>query len=146
MSNAQISRADEDSAAEAVESYFRDTSSSLDPYPAYDRLREVAPVYWSEPLGYWIVTGYEEGEALYRNANLSRHEASRRQLQWLYSADDPPEVLGVHSNFEDLATRRTLGHDVHVVRVVDDALDQVRESGSEQGVTPSRRRPRRPLR
>jgi cytochrome P450 len=92
MSNAQISRADEDSAAEAVESYFRDTSSSLDSYPAYDRLREVAPVYWSEPLGYWIVTGYEEGEALYRNANLSRHEASRRQLQWLYSADDPPEV------------------------------------------------------
>ncbi|MET0146610.1 MAG: cytochrome P450 [Ilumatobacteraceae bacterium] len=87
-----MSRDELSNAAEAVESYFRDTTSSINPYLAYERLRELAPVYWSEPLGYWIVTGYAEGDALYRNPALSRYEASRRQLRWLRSPDDPPEV------------------------------------------------------
>ena len=43
---------------------------SADPYPAFRRMREGAPVLWSPVLQRWIVTGYEEcGEAL-RNPDI----------------------------------------------------------------------------
>src|SRR5690242_12109831 len=45
------------------------------------------------------------------------------------TADHPAEVLGVHTNLEDLAARRLLRDDVHIVWMVDDALDQVLQSG-----------------
>ena len=34
-----------------------------DPYPIYDRLRAEAPVAWSEALGAWVVTRYEDVQA-----------------------------------------------------------------------------------
>jgi cytochrome P450 len=79
-------------AAADVEAYLRDTSSSADPYPAYRRLREVAPVHRSEANGYWIVTGYQEAEALLRDRRLSRHLAGQRQFGWLAGQDDPPDI------------------------------------------------------
>jgi cytochrome P450 len=34
-----------------------------DPYPTFDRLREEAPVAWSEALGAWVLTRYEHVQA-----------------------------------------------------------------------------------
>ena len=30
-----------------------------DPYPFFEELRQLEPVHWSEPLGGWVLTGYE---------------------------------------------------------------------------------------
>jgi cytochrome P450 len=38
-----------------------------DPYPALTKLREEAPVWWSEDGQYWLVTGYEQGQAILRD-------------------------------------------------------------------------------
>ena len=75
-----------------VEAYLCDTASNVDPYPAYRRLREVAPVYRSEATNSWIVTGFPEAEALFRSPHLSRQEAGARQFGWLAGPDDTPEV------------------------------------------------------
>jgi len=75
-----------------VDAYLRDPSSSTDPYPAYRRLREVAPVYWSDSGRYWIVTGFPEAEFLLRDNRLSRYEAGRRQFGWIAGPNDPPDI------------------------------------------------------
>jgi cytochrome P450 len=31
-----------------------------DPYPAYERMRAADPVYWSDVLGSWVLTGYDD--------------------------------------------------------------------------------------
>lgn len=38
-----------------------------DPFPIYARLREAAPVYWSDALGGWLVTTYREVREVYRS-------------------------------------------------------------------------------
>ncbi|MGD9793860.1 MAG: cytochrome P450 [Acidimicrobiia bacterium] len=81
-----------DEAAAGVVAYLKDTSSSSDPFPAYRQLREAAPVYWSDQLGYWIVTGHAEAEACLRDPRMSRRLAGQRQFGWVADPDDPPEV------------------------------------------------------
>jgi hypothetical protein len=46
--------------------------------------------------------------------------------------DDPAEVLRIHTNLENLATGRVLCYDMHVVRVINDSLDEMFKRGSEQ--------------
>ncbi len=81
-----------DTASADVAAYLRDTSSSTNPYPAYRRLRELAPVHWSEENGYWIVTGFAAAESLFRDSRMSRHEAGQRQFGWLKGSNDDPAV------------------------------------------------------
>ena len=37
------------------------------PYPVCHRLRAEAPVYWSEALGGWVLTGYDDVAFILRN-------------------------------------------------------------------------------
>jgi cytochrome P450 PksS len=55
-----------------------------DPYPVYHRMREQDPVYWSDALGHWVLTRYDDVLALTRHPSLSnvRTEVSvRTQLR-----------------------------------------------------------------
>lgn len=81
-----------DEAAAAVAAYLSNTASSSDPYRAYRALRELAPVHWSEALGYWVVTGHAAAEACYRDNRFSRFEAGRRQWEWVARDDDPDDI------------------------------------------------------
>ena len=48
--------------------FFRDRSVQDDPYPYYDALRSISPI-WQEPHhGVFMVTGYEEAVAVYNDA------------------------------------------------------------------------------
>ena len=80
------------SVAHAVAGYLSDTSSLSDPYPLYRRLRELEPVHWSDELGFWVVTGFADAEACFRDPRLSRYEAGMRQFGWIATSDDPPEI------------------------------------------------------
>ena len=42
-----------------------------DPYPVYRRMRQHAPVYWSEALGHWVLTRFVDVLAATRNPALS---------------------------------------------------------------------------
>ena len=42
-----------------------------DPYPVYRRMRQHDPVYWSEALGHWVLTRYDDVLAATRNPALS---------------------------------------------------------------------------
>src|SRR5262249_9799929 len=42
-----------------------------DPYPVYQRMRQQDPVYWSEALGHWVLTRYDDVLAAARNPALS---------------------------------------------------------------------------
>ena len=42
-----------------------------DPYPVYHRMRQQDPVYWSEALGHWVLTRYDDVLSATRNAALS---------------------------------------------------------------------------
>ena len=40
------------------------------PYPYYDELRVNAPVFWSERLGAWLLTRYDDVQAAFRDPRL----------------------------------------------------------------------------
>jgi cytochrome P450 len=42
-----------------------------DPYPVYHRMRQQDPVYWSETLGHWVLTRYDDVLAAARHPALS---------------------------------------------------------------------------
>ncbi|KAB2370322.1 cytochrome P450 [Actinomadura montaniterrae] len=43
-----------------------------DPYPAFARLREERPVFFHEPTGQWVISRYEDVDALLRDRRLGR--------------------------------------------------------------------------
>ena len=53
---------------------FQPTSPEFlaNPYPFYKQLRETAPIFFYEPWGKWIVTRYEDVNALLRDRRLGR--------------------------------------------------------------------------
>lgn len=62
-----------------------------DPYPLYDRLREEAPVFWSEPQQLFVVSRYEDVLAVLRNhQTFSSQNSVRSSL-----APPAPEVAAV---------------------------------------------------
>ena len=42
-----------------------------DPYPVYRRMRQRDPVYWSDTLGAWVLTRYDDVLAAVRNPAMS---------------------------------------------------------------------------
>jgi cytochrome P450 len=44
-----------------------DMSTPVDPYPVYARLRETNPVYWSDLIGSWVLTRYDDCVSVLRD-------------------------------------------------------------------------------
>jgi hypothetical protein len=69
-----------------------------DPYPAYTRLREWEPVRYDEATDHWLISRYEDVNALLRDRRVGRtyrHLASHAEM----GHPDPPEW---HAPFWDL--------------------------------------------
>src|SRR5262249_52312194 len=119
-----------------------------DPHPVYHRMRQHDPVYWSDALGHWVLTRYDDVLAATRHPALSsaRTEAFvRAQLRdsdpalaadytritrGMMIMKDGPEhhrlrVLGNHA-FTPSALERW---QAVIERVVDDLLDAARPRG-----------------
>jgi cytochrome P450 len=113
-----------------------------DPYPVYNRMRQQDPVYWSDALGHWVLTRYDDVLAATRNPGLSsaRTEVfvraqlrgsdpalaadyTRIQKEQMLMKDGPEHhrlrVLGNHA-FTPSALRRWQSV---IERVVEDLLD-----------------------
>jgi cytochrome P450 len=122
----------------------------LDPYPIYRRLREEAPVHWSESWNAWVVSRYADALPSLRDtenlSNVNRQgalfehlpEEEQRQLQPLMHyfgqldiiGSDPPE----HTRFRALANRAFTPRVAESMRpriqtLVDELLNVVQETG-----------------
>lgn len=73
---------------ESVEfdTYLRSDDFVVNPYPALDMLRQVSPVYWSESIGGWILTRYDDILATFKDSrNYSNEGRLGRASQYLSS-------------------------------------------------------------
>jgi cytochrome P450 len=119
-----------------------ETLSDGDPHVRYARLREQSPVQWSDSIGAWVVTRYDEVRAVLQSSSFS----ARHTAQEIGAA---PEVdLGLFGRVPSLATTDPPAHtrlrrlvsraftprsvDVtrpELTRLVDEALAGARASG-----------------
>ncbi len=77
----------------------RDPGFFQNPYPAYDAIRQAAPVFKWEHYGYWCFAAHEDVSALLRDRRFGRqilHVMSREDLGW----PDTPEHLRAFHSFE----------------------------------------------
>lgn len=87
-----------------------------DPYPIYHRMRQHDPVYWSEALGVWMLTRYDDVLAALRNPALSnvRTEVSvRAQLR-----DSDPALAAEYTRVMTGTMIMKDGQDHHRLRVL----------------------------
>ena len=56
----------------------QDPDFIADPYPTYARLRDEAPIFYYEPWDKWILTSYEDVNALLRDKRLGRVMQNKR--------------------------------------------------------------------
>ena len=135
---------------EAVEAVLLTDAFVADPYPALDRLRELAPVYWSPSVGGWILTRYDDVVSTFKNpaeycnegrlGQASRHlpAEDRRELQTFEAHyrtkgllhSDPPD----HTRLRRLVLKAFSPRVIEsmrprIQRVVDDLIDRVRPDG-----------------
>ncbi len=113
-----------------------------DPYPTYRRLREQAPIHWS-PLGFWVVTRFEDVRAVLRDERFGQDlayllrrkypdcpgildEPCSRSLANLIIMKDPPD----HTRIRDLFVHAFNFREVQAMRdsiqgVIDDLIDRL---------------------
>ncbi|MBM3489885.1 MAG: cytochrome P450 [Alphaproteobacteria bacterium] len=102
---------------------------AADPYPTYRRLREHAPIVWSEELKGWLVTGYDTAQQVLKHdhasveklapymAHISEEErrevapVNRLLADWMVF-NDPPR----HSRLRATFGRAFLPHEVERMR------------------------------
>jgi cytochrome P450 len=124
--------------------FLKDPNERTNPYPFYRRMRERGPVYFSEQMDTWFVTGLEEVQVLTRHPAISNvprrgvhggdHSESRARRgiskQLLYI--DPP----LHTNLRGLASRLFLPRTVEVrrERIAEMVAEIVEEMGQKKEV------------
>lgn len=120
-----------------------------DPYPAFDELREAAPVFWSDTLRAWVVTRYAEVRAAYRNGALASDRISpvyERRLARSENADhrrvfevlakflvftDPPVHTRLRKLVEYAFRPRAIARMEGVVQVlIDELVEELGERSS----------------
>ena len=112
-----------------------------DPYPFYRRLREKEPVHQS-PMGFWVLTRYEDCVAVLRDARFGREEF-QQMLSSVYGDDtekpalprsmlfrDPPDHTRLRALVSKAFTPRMIEtmRD-HIQEIVDRLLDRVQDAG-----------------
>jgi len=112
-----------------------------DPYPFYRRLREKEPIHQS-PMGFWVLTRYEDCVAVLRDQRFGREEF-QQMLSSVYGDDsekpqlprsmlfrDPPDHTRLRALVSKAFTPRMIEtmRD-HIQEIVDRLLDRVQDTG-----------------
>ncbi len=126
---------------------FKSEANVQDPFPLYGWLREHDPVHWSESLGSWVVTRYEDVLRVFDepatfsserfralDPRLASDRAPVRAVarvlgDWLVFRD-PPDHTRLRRLLQKSFTPRQLEKSRwHVQQTVDELLDRVAERG-----------------
>jgi pimeloyl-[acyl-carrier protein] synthase len=123
--------------------YFNpmDPEFVADPYPTYHRLRVEDPVHHS-PLGFWVLTRYEDVVAVLRDPRLAK-EAIARVVAARFGVEvppgiglsmldrDPPDHTRLRGLVSKAFTPRVVeGLRPHIQQIVDGLLERVDGTGS----------------
>jgi cytochrome P450 len=118
------------------------------PYPTFDRLRKEAPVFWSEKGKYWLISRYEEANAILRNLGYGKElqhwrqfnpllrlgmemiPAIKSKMGWMLN-QDPPD----HTRLRSLVNRAFTPAMVarlrpHIQKIADSLIDGFAAQGS----------------
>lgn len=109
-----------------------------DPYPTYARLRDADPVHWSERLGAWMVTRYDDIDAIFRDGigeqfssdrlRANKFKGQRGPLRSISS--DPPIHTAVRGTITATLTTRVIESvRPRVAQLVDGYLDAIAAGG-----------------
>ena len=79
-----------------------------------------------------LEVGVDDVDAHAPTVGERRDERAERLGRATGAADHPAEVLRMHAHLEHVAALRRALNDLHLVRVIDDPLDQVLKRWSEQ--------------
>lgn len=125
-----------------------DPRARANPYPLYERLRAEDPVHWSDELGGWLLTRYEDVKKALHDPRLSpgggmaamfsrlseqeRDETlplQRHLSMWLGTLD-PPDHTRIRSMMNKAFTPRLVGTLVPFIQsVADELIDAVKHTG-----------------
>lgn len=118
-----------------------------DPYPHYEQLRAAAPVH-EHPLGFWVLSHYEDVSALLRSGNsVEESNAGPSPIREMYEAaagdrgrrsnglsmldQDPPDHTRLRRLVSKAFTPRAISAlEPRVTALVDAALQRIAEAGS----------------
>ena len=130
-----------------LDTLLTDPGFMQDPYPAYRRLREEAPVVWSEAWGAWLITRFDDVVASLRDHDRfssrgrlvelidALPEAARSDAQPLrehFSTSglihsDPPDHTRIRSLVSQAFSPRMMtALEPRIVQIVDELLDRIR--------------------
>jgi cytochrome P450 PksS len=87
-----------------------------DPYPVYRRMRQDDPVYWSEGLGAWVLTRYDDVLAAIRHPALSSATAEVSARAKLRGRD--PALVADHTRINSGMMLLKDGQDHHRLRTL----------------------------
>lgn len=115
-------------------STLADMSTPVDPYPVYTRLRETNPVYWSDLIGSWVLTRFDDCVSVLRDS--ARFASDWRRIgeempepMLSIQSLDPPEHTRIRHFMVDAV--RTLDHDALQRTVADHVRDRLNRLRSE---------------
>jgi cytochrome P450 len=74
-----------------------DPGLAPDPYPRYAALRETDPVYHEPLMGWWFVTGYEEGQHVLREAGGEQRFDEFQQMRMGRDVSQEPYCRGLRN-------------------------------------------------
>jgi cytochrome P450 len=100
-----------------------------DPYPTYAVMRDEDPVHWSERLGAWMVTRYDDIDRIFRDAVFSSDRTKATKFKGGISTmrslqSDPPEYVEMRGAITaTLTTSVVEGIRPRVAQLVDQLLD-----------------------
>lgn len=119
-----------------------------DPYPFYATLRSQDPVHWDEPMGFWVLTRYDDVASVFNDPRFSRAqglmggftrlpEAEQKIAEPVYRAyaqsmpyTDPPYHTRLRGLVNKAFTPRVVERmRPYIQQVVDDLLDAVEAKG-----------------
>ncbi len=103
-----------DAQSDAPDLDLKSAPNVQDPFPLYARLRDDAPVHWSESLGGWVVTRYADVASIFNRPETFSSDRFRK-LDERYASRRPAvravaEVLGHWLVFRDPPDHERLRH------------------------------------
>ncbi len=79
---------------------FRDKELPRNPYPFYDWVREQGPIWYYPLWDVWLVTGYEEATAIYRDqqtwSNCNTVSGPFKKMSVPLEGDDITQIIEEH--------------------------------------------------
>src|ERR1019366_616418 len=82
-------------------------------------------IHCMQPYGLSHTVRVDDVDAHRLATREGSHHGTKGPSRAAGATDDPPEVIGMDADFENLATTQILAPDSDILIVVDDALDQV---------------------